>query len=152
MTTPQDKPPPDAGAVPRAFSPDQPTAPLPTQPPPWAYPHFPQPAPVVEVKSTSRSVDVAKLLGLVMTIGTFVFSAGALTERLKNSEENQKVVAAAQREHNRQQDKRMDDLSASVANLGKQLEQLAEQLRDQRAPRRPVRRDRESDRPMPPGP
>lgn len=80
---PSDKPPAPPGAVPQFISSQQVTAPLPTQPqPPWAYPHYQQATPHVDLKPKQTWHDVVKtalaVVGVLITVGGIIFAAGQL--------------------------------------------------------------------------
>jgi hypothetical protein len=147
----QDKPPEPPGAVPRDLAAQQVTAPLPTGQQPFAYPHFQQSAPVVDVRrAAGQGMDIAKMLGVVVTICTIIFSAGAANEKLKQLEANQRAFVEQQRQHNRLQDDRSEKSSSAVTDLTQQVRELTEQLKRLRVTR--PRRRAEPDQPLPLGP
>ncbi len=122
---PDEKPQP--GAVPQFMWPPQVTAPHQLLPPP------PPPEP-----KKGHGWDAAKLIGVALTIGTIIFSAGAANEKLKNIDARQ-MVADQQREHrNRLRDDRDEKLKSAFEGLSAKVDDLAEQVKQQRA--RPWRR------------
>lgn len=125
-------PPSVPGAVPRFMSPEQVTAPLPMHPaPPWV--QF-QPPP--ERKKDGHAWDAAKLLGVVLTICTFIFGAGAANEKLKNIESARKAEADQQAQRTRLQDDRDEKLKSAVDGLAIKVEMLTEQVKQQARERR----------------
>jgi hypothetical protein len=115
MDDPRDKPP---GAVPQFMWPPQVTAPhqllLPPAPPP-------------EPKR-SNGLDVAKLLGIALTIGTIIFGAGAANEKLKIIDANQKAADEQKKHRSRLEDDRYDKLKSASDSQGGKIDALSEQL------------------------
>jgi hypothetical protein len=123
---PDERDKPHPGAVPVAFAPHQVTAPH-----PWGY----QPPPHDLKPSWLSAMDVAKLLGLVVTIGTIIFGAGKLVAKLENIEASQKSREEQQAHRTRRDDDRYEKLKSAVDGLGDKVESLTEQVKQARAPR-----------------
>jgi len=123
---PDEKPQP--GAVPQFMWPPQVTAPHQLLPPP----------PPPEPKKDGHGYDVAKLIGIALTLVTFIFGAGVAYQKLQTIDANQKA-ADEQREHrNRLRDDRDEKLKSAFEGLSAKVDDLAEQVKQQRA-RRPRR-------------
>ena len=138
---PDEKPQP--GAVPQFMAPQQVTAPLPThQASPWGYP-IPPPEP----KKDGHGWDAAKLIGVVLTIGTIIFGAGKLVAKLENIEASQKVADDQQANRTRVHDDRYDKLKSSVDGMANKVDDLTEQVRRARTWRGGRRRETMDNRP-----
>jgi len=136
------------GAVPSAISPQQVTAPLPLHHAhatnPWGIPPYlqPPPPPAPEPKKDrGGGLDLAfKLIGLTITVGTIVFGAGALSEKLKHIEENQKAADGMRVEEKQQQHERDRGVMKAIDRLGQRVDDLSEQLKQQTRAQRHVHR------------
>lgn len=152
---PQDKPPAQPGAVPMFVSPQQVTAPLPLGQQPWAYPHFPQPAPVVEVKKEkSEAWDAAKLLGMVVLLGGVVFGAGRLAQKQDNTDSNLRDFREDQKTVNRGLADGVQKANSAALDAAAQAREINEQLKRLNITGSNHRRTyrNASDRPLPPSP
>lgn len=89
-----------------------------------------------EVKHKGHGWDAAKLLGIVVTIGTIVFSAGAANEKLRNIESARKAEAEQQSQRTRVHEDRYEKLRSAVDGIGVKVESLTEELKRVRWQRR----------------
>lgn len=144
MSDERDKPHP--GAVPQAFSPQQVTAPLALGHPshatnPWGIPPYLQPPPP-EPKKDRGGLDLAfKIIGLAITVSTIIFGAGALSEKLKHIEENQKAADGMRAEEKQQQHERDRGVMKAIDRLGQRVDDLSEQFKQTRTQRHDRRRE-----------
>lgn len=77
-----------------------------------------------------------KLIGVALTIGGIVFSAGVLSEKLKHIEENQRAADGMHTRRVQRDDDRYEKLNRAVEELSGKVDGLAEQMKQARPPRR----------------
>ncbi len=105
---------------------------------------------ILAIAKEGHGYDVAKLLGIVVTIGTIIFGAGAANEKLKNIDANQSAAGEQQKHRIRLEDDRYEKLKSAFDALGTKVDALTEQVRQARIPHHGRRRA--TDEPLAPGP
>lgn len=121
------------GAVPQFPVPPQVSGPHLVNP--WGVP-FQQPAQPSEPPKGQGAMDIAKLLGLVLTISTIIFGAGKLVAKLENIDGAQKAREEQQAQRERLNDDRYEKLKSAFDAMGKRFEDLTDEVKDMKRQRR----------------